>query len=810
MKTIRPEPGMLIAESCRFAAGEYLFDGKDGITIQGDNIVIDGGGAVLISGALAPEIPPGDYYYTSGSMGCSDEEAELRTRKLVLPARGMYTFEYTYWGKIKEVPELAYSRDGKVWSRIDQAKVETLVTGWTLLTQSLGSLEPGPCILKLTIPQGGCFQEACFFDAFRILKDGELFWSGDARNNWDKWYNTGFSIFKRDIWKPYKGVAIRARGSKSIEIRNCTVKGFDLALSVVDCVDCTVAGNDFSDNFSDADYGWEEGLEALGGIYLEKVSNSLISGNRVHNVWNGLVLRKSSANRVEKNDVSHCSNVCLKMSQSSHNNISGNIFSWGLRIYPGEVHARDSVSFLMESGSNENIIENNDFSHGGDGIFIRVLNHWCSMRNVFKGNDCSYANNNAIEAWSPGNTYIGNKANHSSYGFWLGGSDDTVLLDNEAIGNGIELKNAPEPFGNAGISVVHGSSSGFLMARNRIQGNCGPGLSLAYKLDAPAWHWLIADNDISNNTASSTGRHGPGILAEYADTVHALGNMLQSNDGGDIAIGASVSSIFIDSTPLDEIQQLEISSSLPLIAGAETVFKIEQKNGDMVEGYIEYQWSVAGKASFITRVPELTLRTSDSGRMRIGVVARRPGRVAAGSRVFMVVPKADQVVAGIEWRLLTDGENAVVSSTLTGGVSGMVFPTAVIGNGRVNSLLCEYQASLSTVGMKGFSFFYRYECELPVHTGFWNRRIGLRIELSGGQSVEYIPEYNWDDKPSEDRYTWVKFFAPLESLFPVRIPDLMRIETIAVVFGPQHPADIIFSLDGLYTEATLSRLDGDV
>ena len=79
----------------------------------------------------------------------------------------------------------------------------------------------------------------------------------------------------------------------------------------------------------------------------------------------------------------------------------------------------------------------NDITQGGDGIFIRVLNGWVSRGNVFVENDTSYANNNCIESWSPGNTYIRNKANHGSYGFWLGGSDQTVLIGNEAAFNGL-------------------------------------------------------------------------------------------------------------------------------------------------------------------------------------------------------------------------------------------------------------------------------------------------------------------------------------------------------------------------------------
>ena len=60
-----------------------------------------------------------------------------------------------------------------------------------------------------------------------------------------------------------------------------------------------------------------------------------------------------------------------------------------------------------------------------------------SRGNVFVENDTSYANNNCVESWSPGNIFIRNKANHGSYGFWLGGGDQTVPIGNEAAFNGL-------------------------------------------------------------------------------------------------------------------------------------------------------------------------------------------------------------------------------------------------------------------------------------------------------------------------------------------------------------------------------------
>ena len=190
---------------------------------------------------------------------------------------------------------------------------------------------------------------------------------------------------------------------------------------------------------------------------------STITHCRANRVWDACVLVNSADNTIEENDFSHTSNTALKLWTSSRNRVRRNNLSYGLRKDPGEVHARDSTCVLIESGSNDNHLEDNNCTHGGDGIFIRVLNGWVSTGNVFEGNDCSYANNNGFEAWSPRNVYRHNKANHCSYGFWLGASDQTVLDGNEASYNGDPqgFHNSPHlpGGGHAGIVFMFGPSS---------------------------------------------------------------------------------------------------------------------------------------------------------------------------------------------------------------------------------------------------------------------------------------------------------------------------------------------------------------
>lgn len=249
------------------------------------------------------------------------------------------------------------------------------------------------------------------------------------------------------------GVGLMAEGRSHVTLRNFTIRGFATAL--------VIRGGDG---------------ERVGGMRLTGVSGAQILRCRARRNWNGLDLHDCRNISVDQCDFSHCSNVCLKLWRAFDNTVAHSDLSYGLRIREGETYARDSTSVLIESGSNGNLFEDNNITHGGDGVFIRGLNGWVSTGNTFRRNDCSYAHNNGFESWSPGNTYIGNKSKHCSHGFWLGGSDRTVLIGNEASNNGLPSgnHNAPESdFGHGGIVIVHGTGTHTLIDSNTCIGNNG-------------------------------------------------------------------------------------------------------------------------------------------------------------------------------------------------------------------------------------------------------------------------------------------------------------------------------------------------
>jgi parallel beta-helix repeat protein len=332
------------------------------------------------------------------------------------------------------------------------------------------------------------------------------------------------------------GVGVLLEGCVNVRIRNLKARGFATGLVARDSRALRVEDCDFSDNYDNPKHGWGE-LPARGGILLERARESVLRRNKANRVWDGLHLVDSDENLIEENDFSHCSNTCAKLWRASHNRLLKNNLSYGIRIdrAAGEVHARDSTSVLIESGSDQNYWFANDITHGGDGIFVRVLNGWVSRGNVFVENDASYANNNCIESWSPGNTYIRNRANHGSYGFWLGGSDQTVLIGNEAAFNGLKdgNHNAPEPgFRHGGIVIVGGPASHTVISGNWCHDNNGGGI--VFRGDVPSqgarWrthHWVVQQNRLEKNQWGLWGRWGDWIwLARNTATSNAESNNL--------------------------------------------------------------------------------------------------------------------------------------------------------------------------------------------------------------------------------------------------------------------------------------------
>jgi parallel beta-helix repeat protein len=426
--------------------------------------------------------------------------------------------------------------------------------------------------------------------------------------------------------KEFRGVAVSAKGVSGVTLKNVNAKGWETGLKIEDGSSWTIDGCNFSDNFHDPAFGWGENGRR-GGIMLDRVTKSVLRKCKANRVWDACVLVGCREVTVEENDFSRTSNTCLKLWNSSQNVIRKNNLSYGIRIDPGEVHARDSTCVLIESGSNDNRFFGNDCTHGGDGIFVRVLNGWVSTGNVFEENDVSYANNNGFEAWSPRNTYRRNKANHCSYGFWLGASDQTTLIDNEASFNGLASGHHNSPHlpeaGHAGIVFMFGPSSHTICRGNVCEGNNGAGIAAIGDLDSKgakwkAFHWIIEQNTLKKNRW--------GVYLQHADWLHVGSNTFVENSKADVHDASNV-------TNLVRLPDTDKSSRPPrAILVGPTRVRVGQPvrfdastSDDSVKRTLQFRWDVGdGTVSTESRVEHVFAKP---GFFRLGLTVHN-GRLS--------------------------------------------------------------------------------------------------------------------------------------------------------------------------------------
>jgi parallel beta-helix repeat protein len=430
------------------------------------------------------------------------------------------------------------------------------------------------------------------------------------------------------------GIGVLVEGATDVALSNLRAAGFATGLVLHQATAAVITNCDFSDNYHNPKHGWAE-LPARGGVRLEQVRHSILRHNRANRTWDGVSLVDSDDNLIADNDFAECSNTCAKLWRSSRNKFLNNNLSYGLRIdrAAGEVHARDSTCVLIETGSDDNYWYRNDITHGGDGVFIRPLNRWISRGNVFVENDTSYANNNCVESWSPGNIFIRNRANHGSYGFWLGGSDQTVLIGNEAAFNGLTngFHNAPEPgFDHGGVVIVGGPASHTLIEGNFLHDNNGAGLAFRGDVGSQGrqWcteHWVVQQNTIANNRFGIWGRWGDAILL--------AANLLTNNVSGNYL--TNVSNLI--ELPPDSHKSVAPIAELrgPETAAVEQLIRFDATDSrDRAGQSLHYHWFLDAAE---TTEPVLETRFSKPGFYRLGLTVDNGALAAIAWRDLLVV-----------------------------------------------------------------------------------------------------------------------------------------------------------------------------
>jgi parallel beta-helix repeat protein len=585
---------------------------------------------------------------------------------------------------------------------------------------------------------------------------------------------SGVTIDGRGAWlvgaesgeaSKFSGEAIVARGMSNVTLKNVRAKGWETGLHVVDGDGWTIEGCDFSDNFHDPAFGWGENGRR-GGIVLERVARSTVRDCKANRVWDACVLVGSHGNVIERCDFSRTSNTSLKLWNACRNVVRENNLSYGLRIDPGEVHARDSTCVLIESGSNDNRFTGNDCTHGGDGIFVRVLNQWVSTGNVFERNDCSYANNNCIEAWSPRNVWIGNKANHGSYGFWLGASDGNVLVDNEASYNGRPdgFHNSPHLPGerHAGIVFMFGTSSHTIVRRNVCEGNNGAGIAAIGDLDTKgekwrAFHWIIEQNTLRDNVWA--------IYLQHAEMIDLAANEFEGNSASDIEQVENVRDLVVREGVADAVAPPRAKMDGPDVVrvGDEARFDASGSS-DPAGRALEYRWHVAGGGAGTT--PSVRYAFTAPGFYRVALTVNNGALSDLAWRHVYAVEAVDELATG-------DSADAWSWSDPQSQVKFAAdADVRLVGNDSVRATVNPYSGGRVTLKFRlpearvvsDFAELSFWLAKRNENTPSWqnaNPLVGLFD--AAGQVMEFTPTSDLLNSPrhNEARDGWTYFAIPL-------------------------------------------------
>ena len=258
----------------------------------------------------------------------------------------------------------------------------------------------------------------------------------------------------------FGGYFINIENSSHITIKNFkSVSTYRYAISVKQSSQIYITENNLSYNQKDT-VGWisiyTDQEEALGGgVLMYQCYDSELYKNTMVQQNDGVALYDCDAIYVHDNLLNWNCGFGIRMYFTNHCTIRRNDCSHVNRI----TDPSDCAAILVIASGN-NIVESNDFTYSGDGIFLSNWNHSdIPGNNIFRYNDCSYSPHNAIEAtFADGNTFEWNRCNFSHYGFWLGYSFNSKIKDNEIVGNL-----------NSGIAIDRGYNDS--IHSNLIKGN---------------------------------------------------------------------------------------------------------------------------------------------------------------------------------------------------------------------------------------------------------------------------------------------------------------------------------------------------
>jgi len=335
----------------------------------------------------------------------------------------------------------------------------------------------------------------------------------------------------------YNGIGLAINGHKNVTILNAHIHGFQYNIKAKQCtglklIDCEL-GQSRSQKIRSGDTTnaiWLDlrGLESWrgygAGAWLENCTYSVVHGVRANQCQNGLILVKSSHNRVDGCDFSYNSGWGIALCRSSDNLICWNHADFVNRPWAGG-WGGDSSGVALATQCNRNEWAFNSFTHSGDGFFLAALNGGfddtdrlheegpCDGNWVVR-NDGSWSTANAFEStFSIKNIFYKNIADDSNYGFWLGYSSKNIVDGNEICRSHID-----------GIAHEQGSQNNYVS--NEIIDTGASAIHLWGGNDfkfraAPSTDNLIARNKIDRAQVGIDLNNSTKVIAQDNELINA-------------------------------------------------------------------------------------------------------------------------------------------------------------------------------------------------------------------------------------------------------------------------------------------------
>jgi parallel beta-helix repeat protein len=281
------------------------------------------------------------------------------------------------------------------------------------------------------------------------------------------------------------GNGLSCEGYHGVTVRGLTIRSYYNGLHFKSCEAVTIEYCTIEDTYNDCAeqpclfldiFDDPEGAGNSYGhaMWLRYCDFATIQFNQVTDQQNGISLFDCEDALIEYNNASSNTGWGITLYNTDYSTVQGNTADDCIRIGSGHLGG-DATAILMVMGSSDNVIVDNSFQRGGDGLFLAGYRneHLPCSYNYFAYNDCSDSPNNGFEAtFSSDNIFEYNISDRCNYGYWLGYSWNCTIDSNQI-----------NDCATAGVAIEHGNNN--VIVNNTMKGS--------YR---GIWLWTDPDGDL--------------------------------------------------------------------------------------------------------------------------------------------------------------------------------------------------------------------------------------------------------------------------------------------------------------------------